>query len=216
MAQAQDIHLTTEDQAALNEVMQLLEASPDTTAPTGIVNLGFTPDANDIPAKREEAGHPCFDWQVQRGHRRAAHTHKQVKRLTDKEVEKYSKRQKAYIGSKTTESLIDSFFLLASKGLSLVVKVDDVEKLQQELKYDYIINQELSSLAGGLALRCGCWLALANAALITTKHIQLEREPNQPGLMAPHTTQPDLLAPTPTHPSKDGEGYSLEGFDEVG
>ena len=54
MTQAQDTHVTAEEQAALNEVMQLLEASPDTAAPTGIVNVRFTPDANDIPAKREK------------------------------------------------------------------------------------------------------------------------------------------------------------------
>ena len=211
MAQAQDIHVTVEDQAALNEVMQLLEASPDTAAPTGIVNLGFTPDANDIPAKREKLA-----ILVSTGKSKEAIgvqlTHEQVKRLSDKDVEKYSKRQEAYIGSKTTESLIDSFLLLASKGLGLVVKVDDVEKLQQELKNDYIINQELSSLSGGLALRCGRWLALA----ITTKHVKLEGEPKQPDLMAPHATQPDLMAPPPTHPSRDSEGYPLEGFDEVG
>ena len=218
MAQAQDIHVTVEDQAALNEVMQLLEASPDTAAPTGIVNLGFTPDANDIPANREKLA-----ILVSTGKSKEAIgvplTHEQVKRLSDKEVEKYN--QEAYIGSKTTESLIDSFLLLASKGLGLVVKVDDVEKLQQELKNDYIINQELCSLAGGLALRCGRWLALANAALITTKHIKLEQDkPDnagslQPDLMLPHATQPDLMAPTPTHPSRDSEGYPLEGLDEV-
>ena len=209
MAQAQDIYLTAEDQAAWNEMTQLLEATPDTAAPTGIVNLGFTSDANDIPAKREKLA-----ILVSTGKSKEAIgvqlTHEQVKRLTDKEVEKYNKRQEAYIGSKTTESLIDSFLLLASKGLGMVVKVDDVEKLQQELKNDYIINQELSSLAGGLALRCGRWLAIANAALITTKHIQLEKKLEQTDLIA---FQPE---PTPTHPSRDSEGYPLEGFDEVG
>ena len=205
MAQAQ---YTQEDQAAFNEVMQLLEATPDTAEPTGIVNLGFTPDANDIPAKRKKLA-----ILVSTGKSKEAIgvqlTHEQVKRLSDKEVEKYNKRQEAYIGSKTTESLIDSFLLLASKGLGLVVKVDDVEKLQQEPKNDYIINHELSSLSGGLALRCGRWLALANAALITTKHVKLEQESKQPDLMA---FEP---APSPTHPSRDGEGYPLEGLHEV-
>ena len=42
---------------------------------------------------------------------------------------------------------------------------------QKELKNDYIIRSELSSFAGKLALRCGSLLAVANAALITTKHI---------------------------------------------
>jgi len=35
-------------------------------------------------------------------------THEQVKRLSDKDVEKYTKRYETYVGSKTTESLIDS------------------------------------------------------------------------------------------------------------
>ena len=194
MAQA-----TAEEQATLNEVMQLLEVAPDTTEPTGIVNL-----ANDIPAKREKLA-----ILVSTGKAKEAIgvqlTHEQVKRLSDKEVEKYNKRQEAYIGSKTTKSLIDSFLMLASKGLGMVVKIDDVEKLQQDLKNDYIINQELSSPAGGLALRCGRWLALANAALITTKHVKLETD-----------AQTDLAPPpTPTHPSRDSEGYPLEGLDEV-
>ena len=89
----------------------------------------------------------------------------------------------------------------------MVVKVDDIEKLQQDLKNDYIINHELSSLAGGVALSCGRWLALANAALITTKHVQLETEPG-PDLM-------DLNTEPATHPSRDKEGYPLEGIDEV-
>ena len=91
--------------------------------------------------------------------------------------------------------------MLVTKGAGMFVSIDDVEKLQQELKNDYIINQELSSLAGGIALRCGRWLALANAALITTKHIRLEPDKSE---------QPHL-----THPSRDSEGYPLEGVDEV-
>ena len=200
MAQTQD------EQAALNEVMQLLEATPDTTAPTGIANL-VTPNANDIPAKREKLAILVSTSKFKEAIC-VQLTHEQVKRLSDKDVEKYHKRQEAYIGSKTTESLIDAFLFLASKGLGMVVKVDDVKKLQQDLKNDHIINQELSSLAGGIALRCGRWLALANAALITTTHIKLEPEP-----------EPDLIAlhePQPTHPSRDSEGYPLEGLDVVG
>ena len=130
-------------------------------------------------------------------------THDQVKRLSDKDVQKYSKRYEAYIGNKTTDSLIDSTLMLLTKGVGLVVSIDDVNDLQKELKNDYIINQELSSLAGGLALRCGRWLALANAALITTKHIKFKKETEEP----PNTPI--------THPSRDSKGYPLEGFDEV-
>ena len=187
----------------LLEFMGELEIQP-TPDSSGIASL-VTP-GNDIPAKREKLA-----VLVSTGKAKEAVgvqlTHDQVKRLSDKEVEKYHKRQEAYIGSKTTESLIDSLLMLFSKGLGMVVKVDDIEKLQQDLKNDYIINHELSSLAGGVALSCGRWLALANAALITTKHVQLETEPVS-DLM-------DLHTEPATHPSRDKEGYPLEGIDEV-
>ena len=118
-------------------------------------------------------------------------THDQIKRLLDKDVQKYSKRYEAYIDNKTTESLIDSAIMLFSKGVGVAVQIDDVKELQKELKNDYIIDQELSSLAGGLALRCGRWLALANAALITTKQIKLEKDDAHdappPPSRTPHT-----------------------------
>ena len=126
-----------------------------------------------------------------------------MKRLSDKDVQKHSKRYEAYIGNKTTESLIDSALMLYSKGIGMFVWIDDVKKLQEELNNDYIINQELSSLAGGLALRFGRFLALANTALITAKHVKFETPPTPPN------------TPTLTHPSRDSEGYPLEGVDEV-
>ena len=74
------------------------------------------------------------------------------------------------MGSKKTESFIDSFIFLAAKAVGMSVKIKDIDAYQKELN-DYIINKELSNLAGNLALKCGRFLAAANAALITTKHI---------------------------------------------
>jgi len=51
------------------------------------------------------------------------------------------------------------------------VKIKDIDAYQKELRNDYILNKELSNLAGNLALKCGRFLATVNAALITTKHI---------------------------------------------
>ena len=155
-----------EEQAAINDVMQILEASPDSSTPSAVPLVS----SNDTPAHRERLAVV-----VSTGKSKEAIgvqlTHGHVKRLSDKDVEKYYKRYEAYAGNKTTESLIDSFLMLVSKGVGMVVSIDDVKELQKELKNDYIINSELSSFAGSLALRCGTWLAVANAALITTKHI---------------------------------------------
>jgi len=94
-----------------------------------------------------------------------------VKRLSDKDVEKYYKRFETFAGAKTTETLIESFLTLAPRAVGMFVRIKDVDALQNELKKDYIITKELSALAGGLALSCGRLLAVANAALITTKHM---------------------------------------------
>jgi len=102
------------------------------------------------------------------------------------------------VGSKTTESLIDSFIFLATKVAGMAVKIKDIEAYQKELRNDYILNKELSNLAGNLSLKCGRFLAAANAVFITTKHIDFS---------------PQL--PEPSHPSRDEQGYPLEGVDEV-
>lgn len=104
-------------------------------------------------------------------------SHEQVKGLTDDEVEKFYKRYEAYIGSKTTETLLQRIFMLASKAIGMVVKVDDVEALQKDLQKDFVINSTFSSVAGNMALRSARLLAFGNAALITAKHINFEKEP---------------------------------------
>ena len=64
------------------------------------------------------------------------------------------------------------FLMLATKAVGMVLLIKNVEALQDELRKDYIITQELSNLFGYLVLKGGgqC-LALANATLITIKHI---------------------------------------------
>lgn len=75
------------------------------------------------------------------------------------------------MGSKTTESLIDSYIFLVTKVVGMSVNIKDIDAYQKEPRNDYIINKELSNLAGNLALKCDRFHAAANAALITTKHI---------------------------------------------
>lgn len=79
--------------------------------------------------------------------------------------------------------------LLATKALDMVVKIKDTDAVQNKLKNDYITTKEISSLAFGLALRCG--------RLITTKHIDFTAA----SFEQKH------------HPSRDADGYPLHGFD---
>ena len=74
-----------------------------------------------------------------------------------------------------------------------MVRLKDTEALQNELKNDYIITKELSNLSDNLALRCGRLPAVANAFLITAKHVDFSAE----------------------EPRSDTDGYPLAGLDEV-
>ena len=168
--------MAEENDAAMAEVMKLLESEP---APAAL-------PADNIPELREQLA-----ILVSTGKCKEAIgvnlTHEQVSRLDEKDVMKHYKRYETYVGAKTTETLIESFLSFSTKALGLVVKLKDAEALQNELKNDYIITKELSNLSGNLALRCGRFLAVANAFLITAKHV-------------------DFSAEEPRHPSRDNAG----------
>ena len=153
----------------MDEVMSLLENEP--------INAPVIAAAN-IPALREELA-----VLVSTGRCKEAigtnMTQEQVKRLDEKEVVKYYKRYETYVGSKTTDSLIDNFLSLAIKGVGMIVKIDDANALKNELKSDFIITKEMSQFCGGLALRFGSALAVVNAAAITAKHVDFSQVTEQ-------------------------------------
>ena len=179
----------------LADVMNLLETEPaPSSGPAG--GLFPTAPGPDIPALREQLA-----VLVSTGKAKKAIgvqlIHEEVKRLSDKDAETYTKRYEAYVGSITTESLIDSFIFLATKVLGMVVKIKDIEAYQKELKNDYILNKELANLADNLSLKCGRFLAAANAVFITTKHVDFSPQ-----------------SPVQSHPSRDENGNPLEGFED--
>ena len=178
-----------EDQA-LNEVMELLEATPDNTPPTGLASV--VPVVSNIPEQRKKLAILVSTGKSKESVGTQL-THDQVKCLSDKDVEKFYKRYESYVGNKITNSLVDNAIKLFTKGIGMVFEVKDEAKFQQDLKNDFAISHELSMLAGRIALSCGQYLAVANVGFITANHIT-----------------------PPTHPSRDSEGYPLEGVDEVG
>jgi len=139
------------EDAALADFMNILQTEPEpSTGPA--VGLVPTAPGPDIPALHEQLA-----VLVSTGKAKEAIgvqlTDEQVKRLSDKEVEKFTKHYETYVGSKTTESLIDSFIFLATKVVGMTVKIKDIKAYQKELRNDYILNKELSNLAGNLYLK---------------------------------------------------------------
>jgi len=164
-----NFHQPTQD-PAMEEVMSLLETEP--------IGAPVISPSVDIPTLREQLA-----VLVSTGRCKEAIgtnlTQEQVRRLDEKDVIKYNKRYETYIGSKTTDSLIDNFLSLAIKGVGMVMKIKDANALKNELKGDFIITKELSQFCGGLALRFGSALAVLNAAAITAKHVDFSQVTEQ-------------------------------------
>ena len=180
---------TMDEEKAMAEVMNLLEAEPAPAAlPPALPSI-------DIPALREQLAILVSTGKCKEAIG-VALTHEQVRRLEDKDVIRHNKRYETYVGARTTETLIESFLAFSIKALGWGVKIKDPEVLQNELKNDYIITKELSNLSGNIAPRCGRLRAVANAFLITAKHVDFSQE-------------------EPRHPSRDSDGYPLAGLDEV-
>ena len=89
--------------------------------------------------------------------------------------------------------MVENFLSASTRALSLGVRIKDIDAMKKELKNDYIIKKELSTLSGGLSLRFGRFLAVANAFFIALKYIDFSYE----------------------EPHRDADGYPLAGVDEV-
>ena len=149
------------------EIMDLIEIEP-TNAPSAASPI-------NIPALREELAILVSTGKCKEAIG-VSLLQDQVKRLDDKDVLKYYKRYEAYVGSNTTESMIENFLSLAIKAAGLVVKIDDENALKDELKNNFSINKELSQFFGGITLKFGRTSAVASSLLITAKHVDFSGE----------------------------------------
>lgn len=84
--------------------------------------------ADDTPAHREQLALPAFDGQVKRRRRRPAHARPGETPIRQR-CRKILQTFESYMGAKTTETLIENFLVVISKGLGMVVSIDDLSEL---------------------------------------------------------------------------------------
>ena len=98
-----------------------------------------------------------------------------IKKLSEKDVEKYFNRYQAVMGKKINGGLVDSSLQLVSKLISYLVPVDDIESLCDDLKNDDLVNRELTNIVGLLALKAGRLAALASGLFQVGKHVKFNK-----------------------------------------
>ena len=121
----------------LTDLMNILETE-STNAPPAVLPI-------DIPALREQLAILVCTGKCKEAIG-VSFSQDQVKRLDDKDVLKYYKRYETYVGSKTTESMIESFLSFTIKAVGRVVKIDDEDTLKAELKKRFQHQQRAFSV----------------------------------------------------------------------
>ena len=102
-------------------------------------------------------------------------TQDQVKRLNEKDVERYFRRYETSLSSKTCDAMVDTFLQLSCRFISHFLP-DDQNRLLKDLNENFMVKKELSIIAGRLSLNYGKYMALASAALLTAKNVELSEE----------------------------------------
>ena len=94
-----------------------------------------------------------------------------VKKLTQKGVEKYYYRYQSKLAKQVTGGLVENAIKLASKTISRFVPIDDPDSLSNDLVQDEIVRRELVDAAGYLVLKGGRFVALASALFHVVSHV---------------------------------------------
>ena len=104
-------------------------------------------------------------------------THEKVGRASDKTINKtyagYKQRELDEKGEKTEKALRKQVINLYSTENSLVIKIRDVKKLQQDIENDPIIKDQMVNLGCLLVCSFGSFLASALAAAHTVNNLDL-------------------------------------------
>ena len=146
------------------DIFRILESELSSEPDGGIVPVSTTPGP-DIPALR-------IYRQSQRRHRSALNPRagEAPERQRCREIHQ---TLRGICGLKDNRKVYRQLHFSCNQIGRNVLKMKDMDAYQKELRNDYIVNKELSNLSGSLAFKCGRFLAAANAALITTKHIDI-------------------------------------------
>ena len=147
---------TKMEQEAIAEVMNILEAEPssDTDHREQLAVLVASGKAKEMTG--------------------VDLTQDQVKRLGEKDVEKYFKRYETSLSSKTCDAMVDTFLQLSCRLISHFLPVDQ-SRLLKDLNENFMVKKELSMIAGRLSLNYGKYMALASVALLTAKNVELDK-----------------------------------------
>lgn len=99
-----------------------------------------------------------------------------VEKFKSSEVKKYYNLYTSNLANKINSSIVTGCVNLFSKLINKALPIDDVNKLADELRNDYVLQSELQNISGIMSLKFGRTMAIISAGLITLKHTAFTRK----------------------------------------
>ena len=118
-----------------------------------------------------------------------------VKKLSQKDVEKYYYRYQSMLGKQVTGGMVESTIKLFSRFVSKDISIDNCDTLSNDILQDELVKRELSTAAGYLVLKGGRFVALASALFHVVNHLDL-------------TMNEKILVEKPEHNAEDNSQES--------
>jgi uncharacterized protein YfbU (UPF0304 family) len=102
-------------------------------------------------------------------------TENELNTLSEQECENIYKICELKTAKRISDSVIDGIVTVIGNLCSKILPIDDKDKYTNDLKDDYIINSELKTVAGNVAMRTGRLMGLLSFLIITGSHINFYR-----------------------------------------
>ena len=94
-----------------------------------------------------------------------------IERASDKEIEKYYKIYESTYSSLVSDNIVNGVLTGFSKLLGLVLPVNDVDKLSEDLKNNFLVTNQFRHFTGKLAYSYGPLLALTSGGFTILNNI---------------------------------------------
>ena len=95
-----------------------------------------------------------------------------VKKLSNKDVERYHNRYQITMGNNVTNGLVTTAIETTATIINYLIPIDNKEELCKDLQGNELVKQELNNAAGYVLLKGGRFVALASGLLQVAKHVK--------------------------------------------
>lgn len=103
---------------------------------------------------------------------------KDVNEMSEKDVKKNYRMYESVYSSMISDNLVNSCIKLFGKAVQFVLPIDDKDQMEDDLKENFLLCNEIRNYTGKIAYSYGPLAALSSTAFTVASHIDLKSKPS--------------------------------------